>query len=106
MLDTGNQSENEIRRILRLYIECGNTCDFESVRRCEAGTSAMKLETHYRRLGPVTPKHLDLQHTHAIFHPIEWIHLQYGKFGNLKIIVGCATENCIWCAIVPNLRRV
>jgi hypothetical protein len=94
---TSNQNENVIRRIVSLYIECGNTCDFESVRRCETGTSTMKLETHYRRLGPATPKHRDLQRTHAILHPISWIPLLYAKFCNLKIIMDCATENCIWC---------
>ena len=79
ILYASNQNENEIRRIVRLYIECGNTCDFDRVRRCEAGTSAMKLETYYQRLGPVTPKQRDLQRTHAIFDPISWIILQYAK---------------------------
>ena len=66
----------------------------------------MKLETYYRRLGLVTPKHRDLQRTHAIFHPISWIILEYTKLCNLKIIVDCVTENSVWCVIAPNSRKI
>jgi hypothetical protein len=105
ILDTGNQNENEIRRIVRLNIERCNTFDFENVRRCEADTSTMKLEHVIGDLVESLQAATSAA-SHTVFQTISWILLQYVEFFNLKIIIDSETESYMQSAEATNSRRV